>query len=85
MAIQPGCGRQNKRRFALRLLAVTSPERVPGASELPTVRESGVTGSFEVNGWYGIGAPACMPAALVERLNQDINRVLDTSRCKVEQ
>jgi tripartite-type tricarboxylate transporter receptor subunit TctC len=49
---------------------------VPGAPELPTVRESGVTGPFEVNGWYGIGAPAGMPAALVERLNQDINRML---------
>jgi tripartite-type tricarboxylate transporter receptor subunit TctC len=60
----------------VRILAVTSPERVHGAPELPTVRESGVTGPFEVNGWYGIGAPAGMPAALVERLNQDINRVL---------
>ena len=40
------------------------------------MRESGVTGPFEVNGWYGVGAPAGMPAALVERLNQDINRVL---------
>jgi tripartite-type tricarboxylate transporter receptor subunit TctC len=53
----------------VRLLAVTSAERVPGAPELPTVRESGVTGPFEVNGWYGIGAPSGMPAVLVERLN----------------
>jgi tripartite-type tricarboxylate transporter receptor subunit TctC len=60
----------------VRALAVTSAERVPGAADIPTVRESGMTGPFEVNGWYGIGAPAGMPASLVERLNQDINRVL---------
>lgn len=60
----------------VRVLAVTSAERVPGAAELPTVQESGMTGPYEVNGWYGVGAPAGTPAALVERLNQDINRVL---------
>lgn len=60
----------------VRMLAVTSNERVPGAPNLPTVRESGLTGPFEVNGWYGIGAPAGTSAATVERLNQDINRIL---------
>ena len=51
-------------------------ERVQGAPDLPTVQESGVTGPFDVSGWYGIVGPANMPPALVERLNQDINRVL---------
>jgi tripartite-type tricarboxylate transporter receptor subunit TctC len=60
----------------VRALAVTSAERVSGAPDLPTVQESGVTGPYEVNGWYGIGAPAGTPAAIVDRLNQDINRVL---------
>jgi tripartite-type tricarboxylate transporter receptor subunit TctC len=60
----------------VRMLAVTSAERVPGAPRLPTVGESGVTGPFEVNGWYGIGAPAGTPAPIVERLNQEIHRVL---------
>ncbi len=60
----------------VRMLAVTSSGRVPGAPDLPTVQESGVTGPFEVNGWYGIGAPAGTPLAIVERLNQDISRIL---------
>ncbi len=60
----------------VRAIAVTSTERVAGAPDLPTVQESGVTGPFEVNGWYGIGAPPATPASVVERLNQDINRVL---------
>ena len=59
----------------LRALAVTSAERVPGL-ELPTVQESGITGPYEVNGWYGIVVPAGTPAATIERLNQDINRIL---------
>ena len=59
----------------VRALAVTSAERVPGL-DLPTVRESGVTGPYEVNGWYGIVATAGTPAAIIERLNQDINRIL---------
>jgi len=60
----------------VRMLAVTSAERVPGAPDLPTVQESGVTGPFEVSGWYGIAGPAGLPPPLVERLNQDIHRVL---------
>jgi tripartite-type tricarboxylate transporter receptor subunit TctC len=60
----------------VRMLAVTSAERVPGAPDLPTVQESGVTGPFEVSGWYGIAGPVGMPPALVERLNLDIHRVL---------
>ena len=59
----------------VRALAVTSIERVPGL-ELPTVQESGVTGPYEVNGWYGVVAAAGTPAAIVERLNQEINRIL---------
>lgn len=62
----------------VRALAITTPERLPGV-DLPTVQESGLTGPYEVNGWYGISGPAGMPAALVERLNQDINRVLKLS------
>lgn len=60
----------------VRALAVTSSERTPAAPELPTVQESGVRGPYEVSGWYGIGAPAGTPPAIVERLNQDVIRVL---------
>ncbi len=59
----------------VRALAVTSSERVPGL-DLPTVQESGVTGPYEVNGWYGVVAAAGTPVAIVERLNQEINRIL---------
>ena len=59
----------------VRALAVTVSERVPGL-DLPTVQESGLTGPFDVSGWYGVSAAAGTPAPVVERLNQDIQRVL---------
>jgi tripartite-type tricarboxylate transporter receptor subunit TctC len=59
----------------VRALAVTTAERLPGV-DLPTVRESGLTGAFEVYSWLGIGGAAGTPTPIVERINQDINRVL---------
>jgi tripartite-type tricarboxylate transporter receptor subunit TctC len=60
----------------VRALAVTATERVAGIADVPTVQESGLTGPFEVYGWYGLGTPAGTPAPVVERLSADINRVL---------
>jgi len=58
----------------LRALAVTSVRRVPSLPEVPTLAEAGVPG-YEYIGWTGIAAPAGTPAALVERLNREINRI----------
>lgn len=58
----------------LRALAVTSARRVPSLPEVPTLAEAGVPG-YEYIGWTGIAAPAGTPAALVERLNREINRL----------
>lgn len=60
----------------VRALAVTSTERMAGLPDVPTVQESGVTGPFEVTGWYGVSTTAGTPAAAIERLNAEINRVL---------
>jgi tripartite-type tricarboxylate transporter receptor subunit TctC len=60
----------------LRLLAVTCAERAASAPDVPTVLESGVPGPDDVTGWYGISGPASIPAAILERLNRDINQVL---------
>ena len=58
----------------LRALAVTGSQRAPQLPEVPTIAESGVPG-YEFIGWAGIAAPARTPAAIVERLNQEINRI----------
>jgi tripartite-type tricarboxylate transporter receptor subunit TctC len=62
----------------VRALAVTSAKRSALAPELPTMIESGVPG-FEVTGWYGLAAPAGTPKGIVERLNAETNRALQSS------
>jgi tripartite-type tricarboxylate transporter receptor subunit TctC len=54
----------------VRALAVTTPERFPGAPEIPTFAESGVPG-FDVTSWYALFVPAKTPAEIVQRMNAD--------------
>lgn len=55
----------------LQPIAVTSKIRFPGMPNVPTVAESGVAG-YEVSSWNGISVPADTPAAVVQRLAQEI-------------
>jgi tripartite-type tricarboxylate transporter receptor subunit TctC len=59
----------------LRALAVSSAQRLAALPDVPTVAESGVAG-FEADQWYGVVAPAGTPAAVVARLNTEINKSL---------
>jgi len=59
----------------LRGLAVTTPQRIPAAPELPTVAEAGVPG-YEVVLWHGLVGPKGLPAAVVGRVNQAANDAL---------
>jgi tripartite-type tricarboxylate transporter receptor subunit TctC len=59
----------------LRALAVASAKRMALLPDVPTMQESGVP-DFEVNSWYGVCAPAAVPAALLDKLNADIISVL---------
>ena len=59
----------------LRGLAVTSAQRQSQLPNVATLQESGVP-DFEVNSWYGVCAPAGVPAPLLDKLNADITAVL---------
>ncbi len=59
----------------LRALAVSSPARLPNLPDVPTVAESGFAG-FEADQWYGVVVPTGTPAAVVARLNAEINKAL---------
>lgn len=59
----------------LRAIAVTGTARLPAAPDIPTVAES-IPG-FDASGWFAVYAPAGTPPAVVARLNQAINRVLE--------
>jgi tripartite-type tricarboxylate transporter receptor subunit TctC len=62
------------REGKLRALAVTSATRVRALPEIPTVAE--FVAGYEASGWYGMGAPKNTPAAIVEKLNGEIGKVL---------
>ncbi|MVW73532.1 tripartite tricarboxylate transporter substrate binding protein [Bordetella sp. 15P40C-2] len=59
----------------LRVLGVTSLERVPFVPDVPTLAESGLPG-FSVQSWFAVMAPAGTPANIVETLNAAINKGL---------
>jgi tripartite-type tricarboxylate transporter receptor subunit TctC len=65
----------------LRGLVVTSQERASVAPEIPTADEAGVKG-VDVEQWWGILAPAGTPDNIVNKINQDINKVLATGATK---
>jgi len=61
----------------LRALAVTSSERVPPLPEVPTMREAGFK-DFDVSAWFGLLAPANLPAPVLERLEKATNEIMRT-------
>ncbi|MDJ0390607.1 tripartite tricarboxylate transporter substrate binding protein [Roseomonas sp. E05] len=69
------------RQDMLRALAVSSAERVSSLPDVPTVAES-VSPGFNVVPWYGIAAPAGTPAAIITRINQEVNASLNSPAVK---
>lgn len=65
----------------LRAIAVCSAQPSPFAPGVPTVSESGLPG-FESMSPQGIFAPAGTPPAIVNRLNQEIARTLNSDEVK---
>jgi tripartite-type tricarboxylate transporter receptor subunit TctC len=59
----------------LRVLAVTSAKRIPALPETPTFEEGGVAGMV-VEHWWGVMAPAGVPAPLIERLRGEILKIV---------
>lgn len=59
---------------AVRALAVTTRARNKALPQVPTLVESGMP-DFDVSAWYGLAAPAGLPAAVLARLEQALEKV----------
>ena len=59
----------------MRALGTTGLKRSSVLPDVPTIAEAGVPG-YEATIWLGIMAPAGTPAAIVDKLNGEINKVL---------
>ncbi|SOZ18151.1 conserved exported hypothetical protein [Cupriavidus taiwanensis] len=56
-------------------LAVTGDQRLQALQSVPTFRELGY--DVQVPGWYAIVARSGTPAAVISKVNADINQILD--------
>ena len=58
-------------------LAVTGVKRSAALRDVPTVAESGLAG-FEASNWYGVFVPVATPREIVDRLNAETIKVLQS-------
>jgi tripartite-type tricarboxylate transporter receptor subunit TctC len=58
-------------------LAVTSARRTPLLPDVPTLEEAGIAG-FDLWSWWGVVGPAGMPANVVNALNSEIGKMLNS-------
>ena len=77
----PGIGMNHVRECKLKLLALGSPKRSPLFPDVPTLSEVGLKG-FDADTVFGFYAPTGTPAAIVTRLNSEINKILATQTVK---
>src|SRR5262249_45563274 len=65
----------------LRMLAVSTPQRMQAVPELPTMAEAGVPG-VELLTWFAAMVPSATPRPIVDKLNKWFNEVLATEETK---
>jgi tripartite-type tricarboxylate transporter receptor subunit TctC len=65
----------------LRALAVTTATRSDALPDIPTVGE--FVPGYEASGWFGVGASKNTPAAIIDKLNKEVNAALADPKMKV--
>jgi tripartite-type tricarboxylate transporter receptor subunit TctC len=68
------------RAGTLRPLAVTTAMRSEALPDIPTVGD--FVAGYEASSWQGVGAPRNTPAAIIDKLNSEINAVIADPRMK---
>lgn len=59
----------------VRAIAVSTPMRSRALPDVPTVAESGLP-NYQFDSWFGMMAPAGVPTAILEKVQQDVAKVL---------
>jgi len=65
----------------LKALAVTTPQRSSALPGVPTMEEAGLKG-YQVFAWFGLAAPAGLPVAVQQKLEQSLERVAQQPEVK---
>ena len=66
----------------LKALAVTSGQRSSAMPDLPTIEEAAGLKGFEASSWFGLLAPAGTPMDIVNRIQQEVAKSLNTPAIK---
>jgi tripartite-type tricarboxylate transporter receptor subunit TctC len=65
----------------LKALGVTQTVRSSVLPDTPTIAEQGYVG-YDIGLWFGVWAPAATPAAVVQKINADINKAMQDADVK---
>lgn len=65
----------------LKALAVTTPQRSSVLPQVPTMEEAGLKG-FQVFAWFGLAAPAGVPAPVLQKIEQALERIASQAEVK---
>jgi tripartite-type tricarboxylate transporter receptor subunit TctC len=65
-----------------RALGVTSRQRSEAAPEVPTIEEAGGLKGYEATSWFGLLAPAGTPPEIVNRIQQELAKALNSPAMK---
>jgi tripartite-type tricarboxylate transporter receptor subunit TctC len=65
----------------IKAIAVSSSKRSPSMPDVPTFIEGGVK-DFVIDDWVGLLAPAKTPKPIIDKLNQALNEILNSSEGK---
>ena len=71
----------NAKAGKVKALATSGSKRSPVTTEVPTVAEAGVPG-YESGIWLGLMAPAKTPRPVLERLNGEVNKIINSQEVK---
>jgi tripartite-type tricarboxylate transporter receptor subunit TctC len=61
----------------IKAIAVSGEKRLRSLPDVPTFTQAGLPG-YEVKSWQGLLAPAKTPKAIIDKLSQEIGRILQT-------
>jgi tripartite-type tricarboxylate transporter receptor subunit TctC len=67
----------------LRALGVTGLKRSSALPDVPTIAETGVAG-YDSLSWSGFAVPAGTPAQVIQRINSETARILETSEMRAK-
>lgn len=75
LAVDPGFALPQQQQGRLRILAVSTKERIASIPDIPTMEEAGVKG-IDISVWWAVIAPKATPDPVVKTLNGWLNDAL---------